>query len=103
MPTQYSRASPTSPTRTALGHRDTTSLRRSLAGSRDRRDSRRGPLLSLRSANGREIAPRLVADAQPIVGGYAINLKVERFAHAVAIEADGFVPDDNYVHVEPGD
>jgi beta-mannosidase len=44
-----------------------------------------------------------LADAQPIASGYAINLKVDRFAHAVAIDAEGFVPDDNYFHLEPGD
>jgi beta-mannosidase len=45
----------------------------------------------------------LLADAQPIAGGYAINLMVDRFAHAVAVEAEGFVPEDNYFHLEPGD
>jgi beta-mannosidase len=51
----------------------------------------------------RDSALGLLADAQPIASGYAINLKVDRFAHAVAIDAEGFVPDDNYFHLEPGD
>ena len=29
--------------------------------------------------------------------------ETDRFAHAVAIEADGFVPDDNFFHLEPGE
>jgi beta-mannosidase len=51
----------------------------------------------------RDSALGLLADAQPIASGYAINLKVDRFAHAVAIDAEGFVPEDNYFHLEPGD
>jgi beta-mannosidase len=51
----------------------------------------------------RDSALGLMADAQPIEGGYTINMKVDRFAYAVAIEAEGFVPDDNYFHLEPGD
>jgi beta-mannosidase len=35
-------------------------------------------------------------------GGFLLHLRTERFAHAVAIEADGVVPDDNYLHLEPG-
>jgi beta-mannosidase len=45
----------------------------------------------------------LVAAAERIPDGYAVTLKVDRFAHAVAIEADAFVPDDNYFHLEPGE
>jgi beta-mannosidase len=51
----------------------------------------------------RDSALGLLAAAQPIASGYAVNLKVDRFAHAVAIDAEGFVPDDNYFHLEPGD
>ena len=29
--------------------------------------------------------------------------ETERFAHAVAIESEGFLPDDNYLHLEPGE
>jgi len=35
--------------------------------------------------------------------GYTLMLSTERFAHAVAIDADGFVPDDNYLNLEPGE
>ena len=51
----------------------------------------------------RDNALGLVATAEPITGGYAISLKVDRFAHAVAIEAEGFLPNDNYFHLEPGE
>jgi hypothetical protein len=29
-------------------------------------------------------------------------LETERFAHAVVIDAEGFVPGDNYLNLEPG-
>ena len=51
----------------------------------------------------RDDALGLVARAESIAGGYAITLEVDRFAHAVAIEAEGFVPDDNFMHIEPGE
>jgi beta-mannosidase len=51
----------------------------------------------------RDDALGLVARAASIAGGYAITLEVDRFAHAVAIEAEGFVPDDNFMHIEPGE
>ena len=51
----------------------------------------------------RESALGLVAHAEPIEGGYALLLTAERFAHAVAVEAEGFIPDDSYVHLEPGE
>ena len=35
--------------------------------------------------------------------GYALVLATERFAHAVAIDVDGFEPDDNYLSLEPGE
>jgi beta-mannosidase len=53
--------------------------------------------------SARETALGLVAHAEPIAGGYALVLGTDRFAHAVAVEAEGFVPDDNYVHLEPGE
>jgi beta-mannosidase len=45
----------------------------------------------------------LVAHAERLAGSYAVILKADRFAHAVAVEAEGFVPDDNYFHLEPGE
>jgi beta-mannosidase len=35
--------------------------------------------------------------------GYALVIGAERFAHAVAIDVEGFLPDDNYLHLEPGE
>jgi len=51
----------------------------------------------------RDEALGLVARAEAIAGGYAVTLETDRFAYAVAIEADGFVPDDNFFHLEPGE
>jgi beta-mannosidase len=51
----------------------------------------------------RESTLGLAARAEPIAGGYALSLEADRFAHAVAIEAEGFVPDDSYLHLEPGE
>jgi beta-mannosidase len=45
----------------------------------------------------------LTARAEPTADGYALVLETERFAHAVAIDVEGFVPGDNYLHLEPGD
>jgi beta-mannosidase len=44
----------------------------------------------------------LRAEVEPAPGGYAVVLEANRFAHAVTIDVDGFVPDDNYLHLEPG-
>jgi beta-mannosidase len=44
----------------------------------------------------------LTARVEPAAGGYALVLETERFAHAVAIDVEGCVPDDNYLHLEPG-
>ena len=44
---------------------------------------------------------QLAARAEPVPGGYTLMLEADRFALAVAVEADGFVPDDNYLHLEP--
>ncbi len=41
------------------------------------------------------------ADVDPVTGEVAVTMQSSRFAHAVAIEARGFEPDDNYVHLEP--
>ena len=49
----------------------------------------------------RDEALGLVARSEPLVDGYIVTLEVDRFAHAVAIEADGFVSDDNFLHIEP--
>jgi beta-mannosidase len=35
-------------------------------------------------------------------GSYILKVSTERFAQAVAIEAPGYVPYDNYFHLEPG-
>ncbi|MET0164218.1 MAG: glycoside hydrolase family 2 protein, partial [Vicinamibacterales bacterium] len=51
----------------------------------------------------RDGALGLAAATERIANDYAVNLKVDRFAHAVAIEVDGFVPDDNHFHLEPGE
>jgi beta-mannosidase len=44
----------------------------------------------------------LSARAVRTADGYAITLEAERFAHAVSVESDGFIPDDNFVNIEPG-
>jgi beta-mannosidase len=53
--------------------------------------------------SARERALGLVARATPIAGGYALILEADRFAHAVAVDAEGFTPDDSYLHLEPGE
>jgi beta-mannosidase len=45
----------------------------------------------------------LSARAEPTSGGCALLLESERFAHAVAIDLDGWRPDDNYLALEPGE
>jgi beta-mannosidase len=45
----------------------------------------------------------LHARAELAGDGYALVLGTERFAHGVAIDIDGFRPDDNYFHLEPGE
>jgi beta-mannosidase len=45
----------------------------------------------------------LTARAQPVGAGYELILETERFAHAVAIDVDGWLPDDNYFHLEPSE
>jgi beta-mannosidase len=44
----------------------------------------------------------LTARADAASDGYVLVLETERFAHAIAIDIQGFVPDDNYLDVEPG-
>jgi beta-mannosidase len=57
-----------------------------------------GPLPAGRDRDvGLTVRTELSAD------GYALVLATERFAHAVAIDVDGFVPDDNYLTLEPGE
>jgi beta-mannosidase len=51
----------------------------------------------------RDEALELVARTERVTDGYILTLEASRFAHAVAIEADGFVPDDNFLHIEPGE
>jgi beta-mannosidase len=45
----------------------------------------------------------LTAHAELTSEGYALVLEAERFAHAIAIDVDGCTPDDNYLHLEPGE
>ena len=45
----------------------------------------------------------LTAHAELTSQGYALVLETERFVHAVAIDVDGCVPEDNYLHLEPGE
>jgi beta-mannosidase len=52
--------------------------------------------------HGRDAGLDLVAHAESIESGYAVTLSTNRFACAVAIDAEGFVADDNYIHLEPG-
>jgi beta-mannosidase len=53
---------------------------------------------------GRDRDVGLAVRAEPSAAdGYALVLATERFAHAVAIDVDGFVPDDNYLNLEPGE
>ena len=33
--------------------------------------------------------------------GWVLDLSAERFAHSVAIEAEGFLPSDNWFHLAP--
>jgi beta-mannosidase len=44
----------------------------------------------------------LTAHAEPTRTGYVLELAAKRFAHAVAIDVDGWIPEDNYFHLEPG-
>jgi len=44
----------------------------------------------------------LKARAEATQDGYVLVLETERFAHAVAIDTEGFVPDDNYLNLKPG-
>ena len=45
----------------------------------------------------------LTARAEPTRDGCVLVVETVRFAHAVAIDVDGWIPDDNYFHVEPGE
>ena len=45
----------------------------------------------------------LTARVEPMGGEYSLVLETKRFAHAVGIELDDFLPADNYVCVEPGE
>jgi beta-mannosidase len=52
---------------------------------------------------GRDGDVGLTARTELGADGYTLVLATERFAHAVAIDVDGFVPDDNYLNLEPGE
>src|SRR5207237_10708666 len=43
----------------------------------------------------------LTARAEAAGDGYELVLETAKFAFAVAIDVDGWIADDNYVHVEP--
>jgi beta-mannosidase len=45
----------------------------------------------------------LTAHIEPMGSEYSLVLETRRFAHAVGIELDDFLPADNYVCVEPGE
>ena len=49
----------------------------------------------------RDSAISLTVVVEPIETGYAMTLATNRFAHAVAVDAEGFVPDNNFIHLEP--
>jgi beta-mannosidase len=51
----------------------------------------------------REDSVGLTARVEPSDEGYALVLETARFAHAVAIDVEGCLPDDNYLHLEPGE
>jgi beta-mannosidase len=45
----------------------------------------------------------LEAEAAPAEGGaYTLTVRSRRFAHAVAVDAGDFVPEENYFHIPPG-
>jgi beta-mannosidase len=45
----------------------------------------------------------LTARTEQTDAGYALVLETERFAHAVSLDIEGWLPDDNYLHLEPGE
>ena len=45
----------------------------------------------------------LTARAEPTRDGYVLLVETLKFAHAVAIDVEGWIPGDNYFHVEPGE
>jgi beta-mannosidase len=45
----------------------------------------------------------LTASVESIDSGFVLALTSARFAYAVEIDLDDFVPDDNYLHLEPGE
>ena len=73
------------------------------------RDRRSGELLAQDSFFPGAIPAEQMADPGLSVQtirddrGYHLSLRAERFAHAVAIHASGFTPDDNYFDLEPGE
>jgi beta-mannosidase len=50
-----------------------------------------------------DVGTGLTARAEPEGDAYVVVLESDRFAHAVSIDADGWIADDNYLHLEPGD
>jgi beta-mannosidase len=45
----------------------------------------------------------LTVRTEPANDGCALVLETKRFAHAIAIDLDGYIPDDNYFDLEPRD
>ena len=43
----------------------------------------------------------LIATASPVDCGYRVTLSANQVAVATALRADGFTPDENYLHLEP--
>jgi beta-mannosidase len=53
------------------------------------------------SARERDVG--LTAESRPDADGATLALRARRFAQAIAIDVDGFEPDDAYFHLAPGD
>jgi beta-mannosidase len=53
--------------------------------------------------SARELDLGLVAEARLDGDGAAVIVRTRRFAQSIAIEADGFVADEAYFHLAPGD
>jgi len=57
--------------------------------------------LGLPSARERDVGLR--AEARPDADGAALAVGARRFAQSIAIDAEGFEPDDAYFHLAPGE
>ena len=52
---------------------------------------------------GRATDLGLAARVESTAQGYVLVLETNRFAHAVSIDVEGFSPEDNYLHLAPGE